>query len=395
MIESSNSPPTETTGGDAILRVSTFELFFDLVFVVTVTQLTATIARHPTSRSLVQVVLMLIVIWWMYDGFSWLANASPARSTPRQLLMLASMAGFLVIALTIPNAFGDKGIAFAVAYLFVVCMHAGLYAGSSPFPQLRSVLGFARFNLITAALLLGAGLVHGHGARYALWTLAVLVIYLTPRLARAPSEHPIAAAHFVERHGGVVIIALGESVAAVAVAASRQSVTPELVAVSVLGLALSACLWWVYFGRGAELAERALKHAPVARRPWMALNGYYYCHLLLLLGIVGVAAVLQRAIGHATEPLDLARAVSLAGGTAVFLIGDILFCRNLGIPYSPWRLVATGLTLCTIPLGTNGSVLLEIGGIVLVIAATLLAEEATRSTKQRQAPHGSTRSSLE
>ncbi len=95
---------------------------------------------------------MLIVIWWMYDGFAWLANASPSRRAPRQLLLLCAMAAFLVIALAIPNAFGDKAIVFAVAYLFVVCMHAGLYAGSSPFPQLRSVLGLARFNLATAAL---------------------------------------------------------------------------------------------------------------------------------------------------------------------------------------------------------------------------------------------------
>ncbi len=383
MLDSSDSPRSPAAGGDEILRVSTFELFFDLVFVVTVTQLTATFARHPTTRSLVQVVLMLIVIWWMYDAFAWLANASPARSASRQLLMLAAMAGFLVIALTIPKAFGDKGTVFALAYLFVICMHAGLYAGSSAFPELRSVLGFARFNLATAGLLLVAGLVHNSGARYALWTLAVLVIYLTPRLVRAPGGHPIAAAHFVERHGGVVIIALGESVAVVAIAASRQPVTLELVAVSVLGLALSACLWWVYFARGAEPAELAIEHARVGRQPQLALNGYYYCHLLLLLAVIGVASVLQRAIGHALAELDLARAVSLAGGAALFLIADILFCRTLGIPRSPWRLLATGLTVCTIPLGTNGSALLEIIGVVVVLAASLLAEEATRPKNQR------------
>jgi low temperature requirement protein LtrA len=273
-IESSDSTPTEATGGDEILRVSTFELFFDLVFVVTVTQLTAVIARHPVARSLVQVVLMLIVIWWMYDGFAWLANASPSTRASRQLLLLCAMAGFLVIALAIPNAFGDKGIVFAVAYLFVVCMHAGLYAGSSAFPQLRAVLAFARFNLAAAALLLGAALAHANAARYSLWTFAVLVIYLTPRLVRAPPEHPIAAAHFVERHGGVVIIALGESVTAVAIAASRQPVTAELVAVSLLGLALSACLWWAYFQRGAQPAESALEQAPVGCVPRLALNAY-------------------------------------------------------------------------------------------------------------------------
>ncbi len=207
----------------------------------------------------------------------------------------------------------------------------------------------------------------------------MLVIYLTPRLVRAPPEHPIAAAHFVERHGGVVIIALGESVAAIAIAASRQPVTVELVAVSLLGLALSACLWWTYFQRDARPAESALEEAPVARVPRLALNAYYYCHLLLLAGIIGVAAGLQRAIGHAYEQLGLARAVSRAGGAALFLIGDILFCRTLGIPRTRGRLLAAGLALCTIPLGTNGSALLEIGGVVAVIAVSLLAQQAKRN----------------
>jgi low temperature requirement protein LtrA len=138
-----------------------------------------------------------------------------------------------------------------------------------------------------------------------------------------------------------------------------------------------------------------LEHAPVARQPRLALNGYYYCHLLLVLGIIGVAAVLQRAIGHPSEPLDLARAVSLAGGTALFLIGDILFCHTIGIPRSPWRLLATGLTLWTIALGTNGSALLEIGGVVAVIATSLVAEQATQLKKHRKGPPDSTRLTLE
>jgi low temperature requirement protein LtrA len=203
---------------DDEVRVSTLELFFDLVFVFTITQLTA---------------------------------------------LLAGMAAFFVISLTIPHAFGDDGVAFALAYMVVVAVHAGLYRGAAAWPTLRDVWRFARFNVAIALLILAGALIGSDAPEYALWLVAVLAI-LGSRLFSRPSD-PIKPSHFIERHGLVVIVALGESVVAVGIGASGGDVDVELVAVAVLGLMLSACFWWIYFGDEAR-AERAFAATPIERR---------------------------------------------------------------------------------------------------------------------------------
>jgi low temperature requirement protein LtrA len=360
------------------VRVSSLELFFDLVFVFTITQLTAALAHDPTGEGLLQVALMLFVIWWMYAAFAWLTNAISPESTPRRLFLLGGMAGFLVISLAIPTAFSGDGVVFGVAYLVVVCFHSGLFVGSPMWNTLGTVLRFARFNMLTALLIIIAGVVGDGGWAYLPWGLAVVVICATPRLFPPPEGDPIrSSSHFVERHGLVVIVALGESVVAVGIGASGQALSAEMLAVAVLGLALSAVLWWSYFGGDEDEPRRGLDAAPIERRASVALNAYYYSHLLILLGIVADAAALEKAIAHAFDPLDFARALALGGGSAAFFAGDILFRRSLGIRHSPWRILAVALALATIPLGTEGSALLQLAALVVAIAACLVAERVT------------------
>jgi len=360
---------------DDEVRVSTLELFFDLVFVFTITQLTAALAHDPTSEGLLQVVLMLIVIWWMYAAFAWLTNAISPESTPRRLFLLGGMAGFLVISLAIPTAFSGDGVVFGVAYLVVVCFHTGLFVGSPMWNTLGAVLRFGRFNMLTAILIIIAGVVGGGGWEYMLWGLAVVLIWVTPRLFPPPEGDPIrSSSHFVERHSLVVIVALGESVVAVGIGASGESLSPEMLAVAVLGLALSAGLWWSYFGGDEDEPRRGLDAAPIERRASVALNAYYYSHLLILLGIVGIAAALETAIAHAFDPLEFALALALGGGAAVFFAGEIFFLRSLRIGHSLWRFLTAALALATIPLGTAGSALLQLAALVLAIAACLVAE---------------------
>jgi low temperature requirement protein LtrA len=360
------------------VRVSSLELFFDLVFVFTITQLTAALAHDPTGEGLLQVALMLFVIWWMYAAFAWLTNAISPESTPRRLFLLGGMAGFLVISLAIPTAFSGDGVVFGVAYLVVVCFHSGLFVGSPMWNTLGTVLRFARFNMLTALLIIIAGVVGDGGWAYLPWGLAVVVICATPRLFPPPAGDPIrSSSHFVERHGLVVIVALGESVVAVGIGASGQALSAEMLAVAVLGLALSAGLWWSYFGGDEDEPRRGLDAAPIERRASVALNAYYYSHLLILLGIVADAAALEKAIAHAFDPLDFARALALGGGSAAFFAGDILFRRSLGIRHSSWRILAVALALATIPLGTEGSALLQLAALVVAIAACLVAERVT------------------
>jgi low temperature requirement protein LtrA len=344
---------------EQVVRVTPLELFFDLVFVFTITQLTAVVAREPTGESLGQVGLMLILIWWMYGAFLWLTNAVPPDRTPRRLLLLAGMASFFAISLSIPSAFDGDGVIFAGAYLAVVCIHTGLYTQSARW-SVESVWSFARFNLIGAGLVL-SGAIAGGEWQYILWAPTVVLMALTP-LTITERSGWIHSSHFVERHGLVVIVALGESIVAVGIGASQLKVTAELLLVAALGLVLAAELWWTYFGGDEEQIERALSATRPERRAFVTVNAaFYWAHLLLLLGIVAVAAALEHAIAHPFDSLAFARALTLGGGAALFFCGDLLFRFFLGLPFRAWRAVAAVVAVATIPLGTETSAMVQLG----------------------------------
>ena len=360
---------------EEVVRVSTLELFFDLVFVFTITQLTSVLARHPSLRGLLQVALMLGVIWWMYGGYAWLTNAVAPDRPSRRMLLLGGMAGYLVLALAIPRAFGANGLAFALAYLVVVAVHTLLFARSSSESVVQAVFGIARFNIVSALIVLAGGIAGGT-AQYVLWAIAVVFEWVTPRLID-DSGFEVAPAHFVERHGLVVIVAIGESVVAVGIGAAGLRVDFELAAVAVLGLLLNACLWWTYFGFDDDArAERALAAAPRARRPRLAVDAFGYWHLPILLGIVAIAAALRRSTGHAFDPLPTAQALALAGGVAVYLAGDVMFRRSLGLGRSRRRTAAAIAALATIPVGSSGSAAAQIALLVLLVGGALVSERA-------------------
>ena len=193
------------------------ELFFDLVFVFTITQLTAVLAHKPDGESLAQIVLMLTAIWWMYAAFAWLTNAVPPVRTALRLPLMAGMAAFFVISLTIPTAFDGDGVIFACAYIAVIVIHSILYTQSASW-SVTAVWLLARMNLLAAALILAATIVGGTW-EYVIWSLAVSTFVITPLLLPEESGW-IRPSHFVERHGLVVMVALGESVVAVGIGAS-------------------------------------------------------------------------------------------------------------------------------------------------------------------------------
>ena len=353
--------------------MSPLELFFDLVFVFTITQLTYSLAEHPDFEGLAQVALILGLVWWMYGGFAWLTNSVAPDRDSRRLLLLGGMACFMLIALAIPTAFEGDGDLFALAYFAVIVLHVGLFRRAWAESAARSILMTVRFNLAAATLVLIGSLVAGDTLEYACWALALLVVCSSIWLQDSTGFR-IRSAHFVERHDVVMIVALGESVIVVGSGAADQPLTAQLLFVVLLGLGVAACLWWSYFSGPDDEAEGALDGFPEERRPAVALYAYYLAYLPLLLGIVAVAAGLKEAIAHPYDELPFGSALSLGGGAALFLLGEVAFRRALGLGHTPWRLVGAALALATVPLGTEGSALLQLAVLVPALALCLLGD---------------------
>jgi low temperature requirement protein LtrA len=380
------APTAELTAQPAVVRVSTLELFFDLVFVFTVTQLTAVLTRDLSWSSLGQVMLMLGVIWWMYAGYAWLTNAVSTRGVARRAVLLGGMAGYLVLALAVPGAFEGSGLSFGLAYALVVVVHSTLYVRLASDRSAEAIRGIVPFNLASALLVVVGGALGGT-AQAVLWTVAVAQEWVTPFLAgggESQQEFEIAPAHFVERHGLVIIVAIGESVVAIGIGAAGLAVDAELVLVAVLGLLLAAGLWWAYFGADDDAqAEEALTRAPAAERPWMALYGFGCAHYFLLLGIVLVAVGLKKATGHPYDELTTAQALALGGGVALFLAADVWFRRVLLLGRSVHRAVAAVLALATVVLGTGIAAIAQLAALVVLLTAALAGEGSLRGEHMR------------
>jgi low temperature requirement protein LtrA len=305
----------------------------------------------------------------MYGGYAWLTNAVRTDRASRRLLLLGGMAGFLVVALAIPTAYDGDGLIFGLGYLVVIGVHATLFLRASAAPVAEAFRGIVPFNLAIAALVLAGGAL-GDSVEYACLAAAFALAWLVPKWG-GDSGFEIGPAHFVERHGLVVIVAIGESVIAVGIGASELSLELGVIAVAILGLGLSACLWWAYFGADDARAERALLAAPRERRPDLALAAYGYWHIPILLGILVSASALEVGIAHASDPLALARALALAGGISLFMLGEALFRRTLRIGRVGSRLAAAMLALATIPIGTELSAVAQLLALVAALAATL------------------------
>ena len=356
---------------DRSARVSTLELFFDLVFVFTITQLTAVLVAGGDAASVRHVVVMLAVVWWMYDGYAWLTNAIATDHVRFRLLLLGGMGGFLVISLAIPNAYSSTGLAFGIGYAIVVALHAGMFATGTSGSEVAAILRIAPFNLAAAALVLVGGVLGG-GAQEILWAGAALLVWFTPWFT-STEGFIIAAEHFCERHGLVIIVALGESIVVIGAGAIGRPLDLGQALVALLALALSASLWWLYF-RDEEGVEEALVATAEERRPRIALVGFGYWHFGLLLGIVAVAAGMKKTIADPYEPLGTWFGLELGVGVALFVVCTVGFRTTLGLGVSRGRLTAAAAALATIPLGTAWSASGQLAVLTTIVVAALLVE---------------------
>jgi low temperature requirement protein LtrA len=372
------APSAAREAGDQPIRVTTLELFFDLIFAFTLTQLAVVLTPGKTSvwaTSVLRVLLIFGLLWWMYGGYAWLTNTrSPVRN-PERVLLVLGMTGFLIVGLAIPAAFGGDGVAVGLGYLLVVLVHALLYARVN-----RQIWRIAPFNVTSALLVIAAGFVSGIG-RYVLWMAALVIQAGAPLVVRLGGRFEIRPGHFAERHGALIIVAIGESVAAIGIGAIGKPVSVQLVVASVLGLALSVALWWMYFGSGDdERGEQAMRAAPATRRPGLALSAYFYAHIPMLLGIVFAAAAVTEAIRQAAGPATGAighsppAALALGIGAAAFIGGTAAFRAALRTGPTWRRLGAALFALATVPLGALVAIEAQLGLITAGLVVMLVIE---------------------
>ncbi len=361
---------SEGSEGSEPIKVTTLELFFDLIFAFTLTQLAGVLERATTAQSVLRVLLIFGLLWWMYGGYAWLTNTRSPVRTPERLLLVLGMAGFLITGLAIPAGFGRDGLVLGLGYLLVVVVHAVLYLRVN-----RNILRVVPFNLASALLVIIASFTTG-AAAYGLWAAALLIQAGSPLVVRVGGRFEIRPAHFAERHGALIIVAIGESVAAIGIGAglARQGLDAQLLIAAVLGLALSVTLWWLYFGTGDdERGERAMRAAARDRRAPLALSAYFYAHMAMLLGIVFAAAGVAAVVSHGQNAAAPA-ALALGSGAAAFIAGTAGFRAALGTGPLPLRLAAAAFALATVPLGALVAIEAQLALITAGIAALLIAE---------------------
>ncbi len=355
-------------------RVTPLELFFDLVFVLAITQCTALMAHHPTWSGLAQGLLVLGMLWWAWTGYSWLTSVIDPEEGAVRLVIFGAMAALLLVSLCVPEAFGELGLAFALIYGVVRSAQIALFMLASPEDDAlrHSVLGLAASTLVAVTLLALASLFDGL-AQGALWALALFLDMAGPYFFGSEGWK-LMPAHFAERHGLIVIIALGESIVAIGVGASHE-LTLAIGTAAVLGVALTAAMWWIYFDVVAIVSGKRLAEAEVGRvQNEMARDSYSYLHLVMVAGIVLVALGLKLTIGHTGAHLHTVPAFALLGGLAVYLLGLVAFRYRHVHSINRRRLGLAIVLLILVPVATEVPALIALAVANVLIWAMIVYE---------------------
>jgi low temperature requirement protein LtrA len=358
-------------------RVTPLELFFDLVFVFAITQVTGFLAANETGEGLLRGALLLAVLWWAWAAYAWLTNTLDPEEGGVRLAVFASSGAMLVVALATPAAFGAEALVFGVAYFIVRVLHVVLYAiAGRDDPELRAaVLRFAPGAVLGPSLLVVAGFFDGP-AELGLWSAALVIDYGSALLGRGRGWR-ISPAHFVERHGLIIIIALGESIVSIGVGAAGLPLDATRIAAALLGMVIAAALWWSYFDWVIYVSQAKLTDATGAERAGLARDLFSYLHMPMVFGIVLFALGMKQTLGHVDEPLEIIPAIGLCGGLALYMASHVAVRLRTGGGWGHGRPTATAALLVLIPIATMVPALRALA-LAAAVCATLIAYEALR-----------------
>jgi low temperature requirement protein LtrA len=372
-------PPPAPQPSPVERRTTAVELFWDLVFVFAVTQVTTLLAHHTSWTRLGEAMLVLALVWWAWSAFVWAANAQEEESRTLRACLLAGTVLVFIVGLSVPNAFGRNSLLFAVAYTAVRLLHLAVYADASRRGHAgrAAILGFAVTVLVGMLLLIVGALLHGW-ARAVLWVAAVAIDYAGPAWLtreRLRGLQQVAVAHFAERYGLFVIICLGESIVALGagVGTARRHLTPDLLVGAVLALLIVVGMWWTYFDRIADTAQERLRahEDPVLA----AADAYSYIHLIIIAGIIilagGVKIVAQDSV---SAPMPDAGRLAMCGGTALYLVGLAAFRLRMLGERSYGRL-GVAAALMVLYLVSGGFPAWVVGALIAALLGALCAAE--------------------
>ena len=367
---------------DAEHQVTPLELFFDLTLVFAITQVTVFLADDPTWGGVFRGMLVLAALWWAWTAYAWFTSTMDVDEGGIRLVMLASMAAMFGVALAVPGAFEDDAVLFGVAYLLVRLLHVVLsLIVSRDDPDRRgAILRFAPTALIGASLIVLAGFVEGD-VRVAVWMVALAIDYLGPVVIGVGGGWRVAPEHFAERHGLIVLIALGESIIAIGLGAGLELDTGVIVAAA-LGIVVVSALWWLYFDVAAIIARRRLVQATGLALHRLALHAYSYLHLPMIAGIVLFALGLKTTVDHPGDDLATVPTVALCGGAGLYLLAHTAFLLRATGRVFRRRTMGAVVLVALIPLAVAIPALAALA-LVSLVCTLVVAYEVLRHREHR------------
>jgi low temperature requirement protein LtrA len=318
-------------------RVTYAELFFDLVFVFAVTQISHTLLGRFTPLGAVQVTVLFLAVWWVWVYTTWITNWLNPELTPVRILLFFLMLGGLVLSTSIPSAFEARGLWFAGAYAAMQVGRTLFWLASIPrvrVPGLLNAVRILTWLSVSAVFWLAGGLADGQ-ARLVLWAMALLIEYISPAVrfwipkfgASTVADWFVEGGHMAERCAGFVIIALGESIVVTGATFADLSWSVENIAAFVSAFVGSIAMWWIYFHKGAEAGSELISRSREPGR--LARLAYTYLHMPIVAGIILSAVADDLVLTHPNGQSDIRTVVSAVGGPLLFLVGTILFKHTI------------------------------------------------------------------
>ncbi len=367
-------------------RATFFELFFDLVYVFAVTQLSHHLLDRLSWTGAAQMVFMLVAVYWAWNYTTWMANWFDPDTIPVRLILVFVMLASLLMAVAIPNGFGDEALLFGCSYSALQIGRNAFVVGVTPPGDFnRNFRQILAWSVISAPLWVAGGLA-SDDARWPLWLaalgldlLAPLVMFWLPRMGSTPtSQWQIEGWHFAERFQLFVIIALGESIVLAGVTASDTGLEGRHVVALGLAFLASTALWWLYFGGVARAVAERIGTSPATEGGRIGRDVYTYLHLPIVAGIVLAAVGDELVIAHPAATLHTAGALATLGGPALYLLGVVASAARIGERRRQARLAAVLLLVALVPVAARSSGLVAAAIVVVVLSAVLVAEEPRR-----------------